>query len=156
MQTDRFTEDLGSNICSLFKKGKGDSEANKSEENKLIKPERKSEGESERKPPRVPQNMRATRLDKGKGEAKDGDVKNESGKDGRGKGESLFGVGVGRFPRESVYDNVEEERECIVKDKDNMKDPVKDKMKEEEDEGIDNYYSDDSGTPPKVSQNKDN
>ena len=39
---------------------------------------------------------------------------------------------VGKFPRESVYDNVVESDEV-------------------EDEGIDNYYSDDSGSSPKVS-----
>ena len=159
VQTDRFAEDLGSNLSTLFKQQQGKTTVvNKSELDMTDVNIKSDNSDSERKPPRIPPNLRPVKIDKGKGEQR-----NMDGMDGEM-------AAVGRFPRESVYDNVEEDggnnSMAMVMDRDMFRIPSKDramiigrdrdKIKEEEegeDEGIDNYYSDDSGTPPKVSIN---
>ena len=81
----------------------------------------------------------------------------------KGSGESTEGAvvlveKVGRFPRESVYDNVAEPTDspAVLPVPGDVTDAANDCVTaavadtEGEDEGIDNYYSDDSGSSPKV------
>ena len=112
VQTDRFTQDLSSNLVTLFKGGPGKAGTDSSKDNPVKQSqEKKIESDGGGKPPKIPQNMRLKPI--------------------VDRAEKVEKVGLGKFPglRESVYDNVESDIE---------------------DEGIDNYYSDDSGTPPKV------
>ena len=115
VQTDKFTQDLSSDLVTLFKGGPGKDGTDSSKENSVKRTQdKKVESEGGGKPPKIPQNMRL-----------------KSTVDRAEKLDKVDKVGFGKFPglRESVYDNVESDIE---------------------DEGFDNYYSDDSGTPPKV------
>ncbi len=98
------------------------------------------------KPPKIPPNMRQTKplkeevCTKGSVESTEGAV--------------VLVEKVGRFPRESVYDNVAEP--AVLPFPGDVTDAANDCVTaavadtEGEDEGIDNYYSDDSGSSPKV------
>ncbi len=102
------------------------------------------------KPPKIPPNMRQTKplkeevCTKGSGDSKEGAV--------------VLVEKVGRFPRESVYDNVAEtaDSSAVLAVPGDVTDGANDCVAaviadtEGEDEGIDNYYSDDSGSSPKV------
>ena len=102
------------------------------------------------KPPKIPPNMRQTKplkeevCTKGSGESTEGAV--------------VLVEKVGRFPRESVYDNVAEPTDspAVLPVPGDVTDAANDCVTaavadtEGEDEGIDNYYSDDSGSSPKV------
>ena len=96
------------------------------------------------KPPKIPPNMRQTKPLKEELCTKEGAV--------------VLVEKVGRFPRESVYDNVAEtaDSSAVLAVPGDVTDGANDCVAaviadtEGEDEGIDNYYSDDSGSSPKV------
>ena len=182
----RFTEDLSTSLVTLFKskeeKLKHDKQAQKIQTEKLnenngINPPKdnnkvkidedsaiatasdtdsgtisavnnKTMDKKCGKPPKIPPNMRQTKPLKEevctKGDSKEGAV--------------VLVEKVGRFPRESVYDNVAEtaDSSAVLAVPGDVTDGANDCVAaviadtEGEDEGIDNYYSDDSGSSPKV------